>query len=283
VAHAPAAEVQPTRLARLAAPLIAAARWIYRSRLRLGVAVAALAASMIGLGLVLTLVLRGPDANDRQELLTEALKQLDMGDRQAARNLAAKLGGTKTLSYAESGGPLFIQGAITYREAQEQTDPTKRRLMFLVAARYLEEARGRGWPADRRSEGLILLGQALHDSGRYAESLPILREALVADPKSAAQIHWLLTDSHLHQSPPRLESALEHVRAYLALPKLSTHDRHAGRLLQARILLDHGQFEPAYAAAGQVPASASLHPDAVVLQGRIALAAQRQSKPLAAE
>jgi tetratricopeptide (TPR) repeat protein len=281
--RAPAAESQPSRWARLAAPSAAAARWIYQSRLRLGASIAALAAAIIGGVLVLALVFRGPDASDREELLTEALKQLDTGDRQAARNLAAKLGGTKSLSYAESGGPLFIQGATTYAEAQEQTDPTKRRLLFLVAARYLEEARGRGWPAGRESEGLMLLGQALHASGRFAESLPILREALVADPKSAARIHWLLTDSHLHQSPPRLEAALEHVHAYLALPKLSAYDRHAGWLLQSRILLDQRQFEPAYASAGQIPGSASLHPDSVVLQGRIALAAQRQGKPLAAE
>jgi tetratricopeptide (TPR) repeat protein len=278
--QAQAADSLPTRLA---ARPVAAARWIYQSRLRLGLAIAASSAGMIGTVLAMALVFRGPDATDREQLLADALEQLDTGDRQAARNLAAKLGGTKSLSYGESGGPLFIQGATTYREAQEQTDPTKRRLMFLVAARYLEEARGRGWPAGRESEGLMLLGQALHGSGRYAESLPILREALVADPQSAAQIHWLLTDSHLHQSPPRLESALEHVRAYLATPKLSTHDRHAGLLLQSRILVEQGQFEPAYAAAGQVPVGASLHPDAVVLQGRIALAAQRQGKPLAAE
>ena len=60
------------------------------------------------------------------------------------------------------------------------------------------------------------------------------------------------------------------------------HERHRGQLLQGEILLRQQQFEAAYAAAGEVPEAASHHPDALVLQGRVALAALARSQSLAA-
>jgi hypothetical protein len=133
-AHAPAS--QPGRLARAVAPLGAAASWIRRSKLRMGAALAGSAACMIGLGLTLTLVFRAPDESKRGERLAAALEKLDAGERREARSLAVKLSNDKTLPYAEHGGPLFILGATTFGEAEEQVDPTKRRLLLLVASRY---------------------------------------------------------------------------------------------------------------------------------------------------
>lgn len=272
---------QPGRLARLIAPARALLGWARQHPRWSGMVAAILLVAMIGLCVAASLAFRGPDLEDRQRLLAEALHQLDVGEFREARRLAIQLSNNKNLSYAEQGAPLLIQGAITFHEAEEQTDPAKRKLLFLVAARYLEEARSRGWPAGHEAEGIVLLGRALHGGGHYAESLPILREALEADPRSASRLHWLLTDSHLNQSPPRLDAALTHVRSYLATPGLTPHDRQAGWLLESRILLDQGQFDAAYAAAAKVPQSASLFPEGVVLQGRIALTAQSQSKPLA--
>jgi tetratricopeptide (TPR) repeat protein len=272
----------PSLLARVIAPVKALVGLARKRPLVAGIAGAIMLVAIIGVGAAAALVFRGPDPKDRTQLLAEALKHLDAGERREARKLALELGSDQSLPYSEHGGPLLIQGAITYHEAEEQTDPAKRRLLLLVAARYLEEARSRGWPKGYEAQGIVLLGKALHGSSRFAESLPILREALEADPKSAARVHWLLTDSHLHQTPPRLDAALTHVRSYLATPNLSQHDREAGWLLESRILLDQGQFMPAWLAAARVPETASLHAEAVVLHGRIALAARRQGKPLAA-
>lgn len=256
--------------------------WLRKNPVRGGITLLA-ACAVLGCVILSTMLsMRGPDKAARDRQLAEALKQLDAGNLRQARQLTSELSRCKTLTYQEHGGPLLIRGVITLHEAEEQTDPTKRRLLYLVASRYLEEARSRGWPSGRAAQGVTLLGKSLHAGGRYSESLPILREALQIDPQSAAQVHWMLTDSYLHLTPPRLDAALDHNRKFLALPSLTAHERHRGWLLQSRIQLDKGQLDAAWSAAGEIQEKASLHPDAVVMQGRVALAAWRQAKPLAA-
>ncbi|HEX5105823.1 MAG TPA: hypothetical protein VFV87_18525, partial [Pirellulaceae bacterium] len=267
-------------VARWIGPLRRLPGWSSQHPLRAGLVAGGLLVAMIGLGAAAALVFRVPDEQDREELLAQALEALDLHDFRQARHLALQMGDAKSLPYGDQAGPLLIHGAVTAHEAEGQTDPTKRRVLYLVAARYLEEARSHGWPQGQEPRGLVLLGRALHHSGRYGESLPILREALAADPASAPQLHWLLTDSHLQSSPPRLDAALTHNREYLASPELTAHERHRGQLLQGDILLRQGQFEAAYVAAGEVPETASHHPDSVVLQGRVALAALAKSQPL---
>ena len=278
----PPAPQSPGWLARLRS-LVAALPGLARQHpVRSGIAVVGVGVALIGLALTAALVFRGPDRADRDQLQADALAALDAGDPRQARRLAAQLSSDPALTYQDHAGPLFIQGVITFHEAEEQSDPSKRRLLFLVAARYLEESRSRGWPPQRKPQGIVILGRALHAGGRFGESLPILREALVIDPKSAPRTHWLLTDSYLHLTPPRLDAALEHNKSFLATPNLPPRELHAGWLLQSRILLDQRQFEAAWTAANQIPQTASLYPDSVILQARVALAAQRNVSPLAA-
>src|SRR5205085_2880586 len=105
----------------------------------------------------------------------------------------------------------------------------KRQLLDLVAARYLDEARSRGFPKGRQQEGLRLLGRALHDAGRYARCISILREALDESTDDATIIHSLLADGYLNLQPPRLTEALDRIRNYRAAPGLSERGRGAGR------------------------------------------------------
>src|SRR5205823_5093636 len=142
--------------------------------------------------------------------LAQAFAEFDKGNRTKARRAAARLLTDPTAAYAEHGGASYILGAITLRDADEQINPTKRQLLDLVAARYLEEARSRGLPQTRGHEGLWLLGRALHDAGRFARSISILREALEESPNEATSIHALLADCYLNLQPPKLAEALEH-------------------------------------------------------------------------
>jgi tetratricopeptide (TPR) repeat protein len=153
-------------------------------------------------------------------------------------------------------------------------------LLDLVAARYLEEARSRGLPKSRESEGLWMLGRALHDGGRFARAISILREALESAPADPTPIHAMLADCYLNLQPPKLAEALDHNQQYLASPSLTERQQDAGRLITARILLAQKEMAAAEKAVSQIAEKSPSHPEAIVLQGRIFL---EKLSPSAAE
>lgn len=231
---------------------------------------AAVALAIIGISVGATLTFVGGTPTPIRELAT-AFARLDAGDFREARRLAGGLLADGRLDYHEQGGAYYIVGAITLHEADEQINPSKRRLLHAVAARYLSEARARGVPQTRRPETLFLLGRALHDAGRHDRSIPILKEALAADPARGHEIQSLLAESYLNLKPPRLAEALEHHRLFLAAASLSPAQKQAAQLTECRILLAQRNFPSAAAAAEEISATSNLYPEAVVLRGKILL------------
>jgi len=203
--------------------------------------------------------------------LSLAFAEFDKGNRATSRQIAARLLTDTSVGYAEHGGAYYILGAITLSDADEQINPAKRQLLDLVAARYLEEARSRGMPKTRGAEGVWLLGRALHDAGRYARSISILREALEESPESASPIHALLADCYLNLQPPKLPEALEHNRSHLATPGLPEREHDDGRLVEGRILLALKDTAAAEQAVNLIRATSPHHPEAVILRARILL------------
>jgi len=235
-----------------------------RSSLVMGGVVAIIGAAT---GLTLAFWPAGEPAYVRQ--LGQAFASYEAGDYAEARKIAARLLTNTSAGYSDHGGAYFILGSITLQEADQQINPTKRQLLDLVAARYLEEARSRGIPQTREADSLWKLGRALHDAGRYARSVSILREALEIQPEKNARIHALLADGYLNLQPPRLAEALEHNRLYLAAPALSPPELDAGWLIEGRILLEQKDTAAASAAVSHVAPTSAAFPQAVILQGRI--------------
>jgi tetratricopeptide (TPR) repeat protein len=249
--------------------LSVALKWLFASRIRGAIVCGALVLGIIGLAIGLTLALRTETQPAYVRQLAQAFGEFDKGNRTKARRAAARLLTDPTAAYAEHGGAYYILGAITLRDADEQVNVAKRQLLDLVAARYLEEARSRGVPNTREHDCLWLLGRALHDAARYPRSISILKEALEQQSGDGAAIHALLADCYLNLQPPKLAEALDHNRKYLASASLSPRDRDAGRLVEARILLAQKDTAAAEKSLAQIDPSSPLHPEAVILQGRI--------------
>jgi len=228
-----------------------------------------LATAFIGLAIAAALAFRPAKRLDYARQLASAFEEMDKGNRVTGRRMAANLLRDSSVGYSEHGGAYYILGTITLRDADEQINQGKRQVLDLVAARYLDEARSRGFPKGREQEGLRLLGRALHDAGRYARSISILREALDESPEEATSIHWLLADCYVNLQPPRLVEALDHNRTFLAAPGLSERERDAGRLVEGRILLGQKDTAGAEAAVREIAASSPVYPEAVILQGRV--------------
>jgi TolA-binding protein len=283
----PAAAAPVGRFAAIQARVAGLKRWALATRLRAILACGALAVAFIGMASLAALAFRPAKRLDYHRQLASAFGELDKGNRVTCRRIAANLLRDTSIGYAEQGGAYYLLGAITLKDADEQINLGKRQLLDLVAARYLEEARSRGLPKGREQEGLRLLGRALHDAGRHARAISILREALDESPEDAPVIHALLSDCYLNIQPPKLTEALDHNRAFLAIPNLTERQRDTGRLVQARILLGQKDAAAAEEAVQQISPNSPHFPDAMILQGRILLdrlgatSAERQPETIA--
>ena len=145
--------------------------------------------------------------------MDQALQALDHRSFAEAQTFAKRLQAQGTLSGDELGGSEFALGAVAAYEAETSSGKDRTKL-FLLAARYLEEANNRGFPANRRAEGLYLLGKSLYESGQISASRPVLLSALKISPQYRTEIHALLANSYLNDARPNLATALEQNTSY---------------------------------------------------------------------
>jgi tetratricopeptide (TPR) repeat protein len=239
----------------------------------LGLALAAVA--VIGLSVGLGLLFRGNPAADRQLLLPKALALLDAGQFREARQVAAELRALPEATFEERGGALYVLGSVVLREAQEHENAAQRRILFLVASRYLEEAEIHGFPPGREADGMLQLARSLHHGGRYAQSLPVLRQALAENPKAASELERWLAESHFQLTPPKLDEALAHLHRHLNDSQLSAAERQSGLLLKSRILLAQHDKPAAEAVLAQIQPGSPLAGEAVMIRAQAAIAAAR--------
>ena len=136
---------------------------------------------MVGTVATVLVVIATRKPAEKLVTLNEALAALDGGEYAEARRLAEKLQTQGTLTTAEWGGPVFILGVVADHEARNAWDKDKPD-HYLVAARYLEEARNRGFPRTREAEGLYLLGKCLSLGGQYSAARGALEAALKINP-----------------------------------------------------------------------------------------------------
>jgi tetratricopeptide (TPR) repeat protein len=210
-----------------------------------------------------------------QILLEDVLAALDEGRYDDARTAVGKMLKSGRLPRNEYGGPLFVLGAIKTHDAENQTSRDRRRVEYLVASRYLNEARAYGIPASRELEGLFLLGKSLVESSQFDEGIETLEDLLAGTlPKThplAWEVHRLLANTCLLMPHPDTPKALLHNDALLAKHDLTSEQR-AGVLLQrAECLTRLQRFDEARRAAADVPQDANRAADVDLVHGKIAL------------
>ena len=198
-----------------------------------------------------------------------ALAKLAAGENDEARRMAAELRAAPNESFSTVGGAFFVLGSVMAGDAQRHENASERQTLYLIASRYLEESRIRGFPREHEAEGLLLLGRSLHHGGRFAASILILKEALARRPASRAEIYELLADAHLHLDPPKLDQAAHYCRLLLAEKHLPPERRDSGTLLQGRIALAQGRFAEGQKGVAQIPATSIIYPSAIILSIRL--------------
>lgn len=184
-----------------------------------------------------------------------ALEKLDEGDLEYAENYVRRMQREQAILTADYGGPLFVLGAVRAKQAEAQWAPGRRRRDYLVAAKYLDEARTLGVPADREYEALYLLGKSYIGSDQLEQGAEVLVKALEADPTHEAEIHALLARANFFAAEPNYAKALEHIDRALADPAAPEPGRGAALLRRSQTLSRLGRHADAARAAEVLPAS----------------------------
>ncbi len=241
-------------------------QWAGANRLKAGMLVISCLAS-VGAAVGIWFVL-GPAA--AEFTLPTALEALDAGQFSDARRMAESLREPGRVSSESLGELAFVLGAAAAYEA-DQTWTTGRKELYMVASRYLEEARDRGFPAGREGEGLLLLGRSLYLSDQIAASRPVLSEALEQNPDERPEILYLLAEACANDSSPRYDEALQANDSYLADRTLTPRQHQQGLLQRARVLLALVRIAECLETLSRIPPDARDRAEALVLEGRILL------------
>jgi TolA-binding protein len=265
----PARPTFPQRLQSLLGIPRAAAAWAKQQRLKAALLAVGCLTLLGGLPTAY-LLLAAPRPAAEQVTLELALEALDRDDYLEACRLAGKLRERPTLPAEEFGGPAFVLGAAAAYEA-ESFAGKKKVAQSLVAARYLEEARNRGFPPGRDGEGLYLLGRSLYGSGQFAASRWALREALKLQADRRPEIRRLLAGTYLNDPQVKLEQALGENSLYLDEKNLTPEARQEGLLQRAEILLRQGNVAQCTATLENIPADARRAAEVSLLRGQMLL------------
>lgn len=244
--------------------------WLRRNPVRAGGAAGILLISLGALIWLVSLVL--PRGTASSATLEQALKALESGDAASARQIALAIRSNDELSYHEQGGPLYVLGIAIANDADKLWNPREKRMLHLVAAKLLQEARNHGFPEGHEAQGAFQLGKSWLVAGQPNSASEALRLALELDSPQAAEARNLLAESYLLAEPPQPARALTVNADYLLIADLPEADRQTARLREVRIYLTLGQLSKCRQSLDKIPRAGALSIDRAILDAQLLLA-----------
>jgi tetratricopeptide (TPR) repeat protein len=204
-----------------------------------------------------------------------ALKTYDAGNYEEARNIVGHMLTGGSIPRSDFGTPLFVLGAIKTRDAENQAVPERRRIEYLIASRYLTEARAYGLPPEREAQGVYLQGVSLIESGQFEEGFEVLHGLALssnnADQKLACDAQRILSDTCLVMPHERPDDALRYNVLLVANAQLS-EDEHTAALVQRAVCLSRlERFTEAQQALSSIQSNPAAAPLVKLTSGTILL------------
>ena len=185
--------------------------------------------------------------------LEDALEAYDNGELEEARLLVVEFTEDTDLLPDEYGGPLFVLGAVKAAEAEQQWSAQQRQNQYLIASKYLQEAKSSGFPEGRSAEGKYLLGRSLLESGDTAAGLRVLEQALEDASADHTDLHLTLATAYSLSDPPQFAEALTHIDTALDSSDLVGAKRMDTLLDRIDALCQLGQFNAARGTLQAIP------------------------------
>jgi tetratricopeptide (TPR) repeat protein len=208
------------------------------------------------------------DAPRTAYTMADALAVLDGGAPLKAQRMAALLDERGALAPEEAGGPPFVYGVVAANDAERLWGSDQKRY-FRLAARYLEESRGKGFPEGYEAKGLLLLGKSLLACGQVAESRQALEEALAIGAEPADELALLLTLAYKSDPEPNLDRALMHSAKYLTSSSLSRNERADGLLRRGEILFQLRQDSECRNVLAQIEPGTEAGVESLLVEGEL--------------
>jgi TolA-binding protein len=224
---------------------------------------------IIGLAVAAQYLPTNRQVTERSITLSDALAQLNAGFVEQARETAVELRRGEALAEEELGGPAYVLGVAMVYDAAQRTRPNERRSLYLLAARYLEEAEQLGYPEGREGHGRLLLGKARFETGHFSASFAPLHDALALATDDTAEIHRLLAEAYLRDSTPDLAKALEHIQRYLADSAVDESSHEGALLTAAEIQFQLKDVAGCREILAQLPEDSRSRAHALLMDGRM--------------
>ena len=272
---APEEQADAKMVQRLLDRVDALVRWASASRFRKVLVSSLTILVLVGTLALWSLLARMAVRKEAPVTLEMALAALDNQDFEKAKNLIGRMQQQPNAS-PSFGGALFVLGAAKAYQAEKEWSVDRQRVMYLVAARYLQRARILGIPPERDSQLQFLLGQSLIRGNQPQAGIDVMKEALKEKSLPTTDIHALLADAYLALPTPNLEAALEHNQDLLADESLDKSRRQAALLTRAEILGRLGRIKEARNQLKEIGRDPDQQARVMNISGQLALAeAQR--------
>ena len=203
------------------------------------------------------------------QLIARTLKAIETGQQVEASQAVLQLRDLVALDETRKGYLPFILGTVVAHEAGQLGHEADQSALYLVAARYLEEARDRGFPPGHEEQGLYNLAKCLFASGRYGESLPVLRTAWQTLPRYKHELARALAIAYLRDTPANLREALHYEQLACEDPSLTARQRDESRVRQSQIQFRLEDMDGCRATLAAILPNSPIHDQALIIEARI--------------
>lgn len=193
-----------------------------------------------------------------EELIAASFKHLELAEFEQARQSAEALSKVKTLTADQRGILAYLLGLTLVRlDCEQERRPDRRAGMYMVAARYFEEASLQGLPPEHQAAVDYWNGRSLVLAQQASLARGPLERALTANPQHRREILMWLGEAYLHDPKLPREKGIGYLDQLLQESELAIGDRQQALGLKAQMLLLDGQLEAAVQLLESLPDDAN--------------------------
>ena len=204
-----------------------------------------------------------------EELIAASFAHIEREEFEQARRSAEKLAQSKTLAEQQRGVLAYLLGLTLVRlECEQERRPDRRAGLYMVAARYFEEASLQGVPPEHQPAVDYWNGRSLVLAQQASLARGPLENALRTNPQHRREILLWLGEAYLKDTKLPAERGLQFMDELLTEPDLTPAERQRGLGLKAQLLLSMDQLAPATEIWQALPDTASTKLEVQLALGR---------------
>ncbi len=197
-----------------------------------------------GVIFALTLWGSGTRSESAEGLVAQALQHLGSGNYEESRKLAEALSKKRGLSDDQRGLLAYVLGVTLVRlECERERRADRRAGMYMVAARYFEEASLQGVPPEYQGSVDYWNGRSLILAQQQALARGPLERALTSNSQHRKEILMWLGQAYMADEKLAKTKGLEYMDQLLAEPDLDSLTQNQAISLKARLLLAEDQLD----------------------------------------